>query len=461
VKRVPLRVRLTLAFATTMACVLAAMAGFVYVRVGDALRATIDTSLRSQAAESAHDVGEGRLIDRDAPQGARIAELVAPSGAVVRASATGLAPLLSGSDAARVAGGASILRTVRVQGRDGEWRLLAVPVREDGASRALVLVAPLAAREETLHRLFVEFLVAGPIALMLASLAGYGVAAAALRPVESMRRRAAAITAETAGTRLPLPGSRDEIGRLAETLNEMLDRLEAALEHERRFVADASHELRTPLALLRTELEIALRRPRSNAELEAAIRSATEESERLARLTEELLLIARSDQGQLPLVREEVAVEPLLSEVAARFGERAAQTGRTVAVGSVDGAATVSADRTRLEGALANLVENALVHGDGAVTLSAERRGAVARLGVHDEGAGFPPSFVARAFDRFSRADEARGRPGSGLGLSIVDLVARAHGGAVHVASRAAAGTDVWIELPSTQETPSTRGESA
>jgi signal transduction histidine kinase len=267
-----------------------------------------------------------------------------------------------------------------------------------------------------------------------------------------MRRRAAAITAETADRRLPLPGARDEIGRLAETLNAMLDRLEAALEHERRFVADASHELRTPLALLRTELEVALRRPRSNAELEAAIRSASEDSERLARLTEELLLIARSDQGQLPLAPEDVAVDELLAGVAARFAERAAQRSRLVAVDGVDGARTVSVDRSRLEGALANLVENALIHGDGTVTLSAERRGAVTRLGVHDEGTGFPPEFVARAFDRFSRADEARGRPGSGLGLSIVDLVARAHGGAVHVASRAGAGTDVWIELPDAQQ---------
>jgi signal transduction histidine kinase len=315
----------------------------------------------------------------------------------------------------------------------------------------LVLLAPLAAREETLHRLFVEFLVAGPIALVLASLAGYGVAAAALRPVESMRRRAAAITATTAGTRLPLPGSHDEIGRLAETLNEMLDRLEGALEHERRFVADASHELRTPLALLRTELEVALRRPRSNAELEEALRSAAEESERLARLTEELLLIARAEQGQIPLARQDVLLGELLGTVADRFAERAAQERRAVVVDDIDDATTVPADRARLEGALANLVENALVHGAGTVRLTAERRGAVARVGVHDDGTGFPPAFVPRAFDRFSRADEARGRPGSGLGLSIVDLVAHAHGGAAHVASRAGEGTDVWIELPLSQ----------
>jgi two-component system OmpR family sensor kinase len=455
--RVPLRVRLTLVFATAMACVLAATGVFVYVRVGDTLGGTVDASLRAQAAESAHDVGEGKLVDRDAAQGARLAQLLTPDGAIARSSAPGLPPVLGRHDAARVAAGADVLRSVHVPGRAGDWRLLAVAARDEGAPRVLVLLAPLAAREETLHRLFVEFLVVGPIALVLASLAGYGVAAAALRPVESMRRRAAAITATTAGTRLPLPGSHDEIGRLAETLNAMLDRLEGALEHERRFVADASHELRTPLALLRTELEVALRRPRSNAELEDALRSAAEESERLARLTEELLLIARSDQGQLPLVREDVAVGELLDTVAARFAERAARDERAVVVDGVDGATTVPADRARLEGALANLVENALVHGAGTVRLSAERRSDLARVRVHDEGTGFPAAFVPRAFDRFSRADEARGRPGSGLGLSIVDLVARAHGGAAHVASRAGGGTDVWIELPLSQHPHSKR----
>jgi signal transduction histidine kinase len=434
-----------------MAFVLAATAVFLYVRVGDALGGTIDANLRAQAAESAHDAGEGRLVDRDAAQGARLAQLLTPTGAVARSSTAGLAPVIGAADAARVASGSEIVRTVHVPGRDGDWRLLAVSARDEGAPRVLVLLAPLAAREETLHRLFVEFLVAGPIALVLASLAGYGVAAAALRPVESMRRRAAAITATTAGTRLPLPGSHDEIGRLAETLNEMLDRLEGALEHERRFVADASHELRTPLALLRTELEVALRRPRSNAELEEALRSAAEESERLARLTEELLLIARAEQGQIPLARQDVLLGELLGTVADRFAERAAQERRAVVVDDIDDATTVPADRARLEGALANLVENALVHGAGTVRLTAERRGAVARVGVHDDGTGFPPAFVPRAFDRFSRADEARGRPGSGLGLSIVDLVAHAHGGAAHVASRAGEGTDVWIELPLSQ----------
>ncbi len=145
-------------------------------------------------------------------------------------------------------------------------------------------------RDEVLASLLGLMLVVGPVALLLAAFAGYRLAGAALRPVESMRREAAEISSETSGRRLPVPEARDEVRRLGETLNEMLERLDEGLLRERRFVADAGHELRTPLALLRTELELALRRPRSPEELEAAIRSATEEVERLIRLAEALLV---------------------------------------------------------------------------------------------------------------------------------------------------------------------------
>src|SRR5207253_5266995 len=131
----------------------------------------------------------------------------------------------------------------------------------------------------------------------LATLAGYLLAGLALRPVESMRRRAAAISAETPGERLPVPGSRDELERLGATLNEMLERLEDALEREREFVADAGHELRTPLALLRTELELALRQARTADELRAAVRRSSHEADRLAQLAEDLLLIARTEHA--------------------------------------------------------------------------------------------------------------------------------------------------------------------
>jgi signal transduction histidine kinase len=452
--RVALRVKLTLAFAVAMAAVLATMGLFVYLRVHGALASSVDRTLRAQAAESAVRLDRGRpLVDPDATDGPVLGQLLDAHGRVLRSTPAGLAPLVDPRTAGRVAAGTRSLRSTDVPGRDGSWRILAVPVAFDGSPHVLALAGSLAQREETLHRLFVELLVAGPVALILASLAGYGLAAAALRPVESMRRRATAISASTPGKRLPVPPARDEISRLAETLNAMLARLEtafeherAAIEHERRFISDASHELRTPLALLQTELEVALRHPRSREELQAALRSAAEESERLTRLAADLLLIARSDQGRLPLRREHVTAAALLQAAADRFSVRAAEQGREIAVSGGD-ALVLDADPGYVEQALGNLIDNALTHGAGRVELSAAARDRLVELHVTDEGPGLPAPFVPRAFDRFSRADEARGRGGTGLGLSIVELIAHAHGGSAGAGNRPGGGADVWVAL--------------
>jgi signal transduction histidine kinase len=448
--RLPIRVRLTLGFALAMAVVLAGMGVLVYMRVGGALLSSVDQTLRSQAAEAAARAHEERgLVDPDAAGGTTLAQLLDPNGTAVRSSPSALAPLLGAADARAVAGGREIVRSVTLKRPSGDWRVMAVPAR--GGGGAVVVARSLEPREETLTRLFRELLLAVPIALLLASLAGYALAAAALRPVEAMRRRAAAVTAAAPG-RLPVPRAKDEVSRLATTLNDMLARLQAAFEHERRFVADASHELRTPLALLRTELELALRRPRSQAELEQALRSAAEETERLSRLAEDLLLIARADQGALPIRRERVPAAEVLAPVAARFATRAQQLGRSVRVEESD--AILDADPERVEQALGNLVDNALTHGAGVVVLFARERDEVVELHVADDGPGFPDDFVPRAFDRFSRADEARGRGGTGLGLSIVDLIARAHGTGTGAANRPGGGADVWLTVPRAARRP-------
>jgi signal transduction histidine kinase len=348
---------------------------------------------------------------------------------------------------AAVAAGRHLRTTPTLDGLRGDWRTIAVPVHLRGGAGVLVIGRSLAAREESLDRLGREFLLAGPAALLLAILAGYGLAAAALRPVEAMRRRAAAVTADSPGRRLPVPPAHDEIAALAVTLNDMLDRLEAAFEHERRFVADASHELRTPLALLRAELELALRRPRRREEYVDAIRSAVEETDRLSRLAEDLLLIARGDEGRLPIRREELHGRELLERVCARFAVRAAELERPLTV--TDGAdMTFQADPVRLEQALGNLVDNAFVHARGDVALSASRTNGTVELHVTDGGPGLPPGFAERAFDRFSRPDDARERGGAGLGLAIVDLIARAHGGNARVGAAPGGGADVCIVIP-------------
>ncbi len=439
-RSLPIRVRLTLAFAVVMAAVLAGMGSFVYVRVGGALITSVDQSLNLQAREAVSHASEGKhLVDPDATGGVTLAEFVTPTGAVTSSTPANLPLLLSQQQILRIAGGRAMRGSI--ERPNGDWRYLAV--RAPGG--VVIVARSLEPREESLHRLFRELLFASPLALLLAALGGYGLAAAALRPVEAMRRRAAAVSATTPG-RLPVPSSRDEISRLATTLNEMLARLEAAFEHERQFVANASHELRTPLAMLRTELELALRRPRTHDELHDAVQSAAQETNRLSQLAEDLLLIARADQGALPLRTEPVGVGELLSIVTERFARRAQELGQEIDARPTS--ASVAADPARVEQALANLVDNALAHGAGPVDLFAVERDDVVELHVADAGPGFPAGFIERAFDRFSRADEARTTGGSGLGLSIVALIAQAHGGSVGAANRPDGGADVWLALP-------------
>ncbi len=446
--RLPIRLRLALAFAPVMAAVLVAMGAFVYFRLERALTASVNRNLQAQLQEigrRAERGGSGSEPSVD-PDSRVLSEFLDANGRLLASGSLHLRPFLSPADSRRVIAGARLSRDGDLPGLQGDWRVLATPLTVEDRPIVVAAAASLRERDEALHHLLVQLFIAGAAGVALAVAAGYGLAAGALRPVEAMRRRADEISSATPGSHLPVPAPRDEIRRLGETLNAMLDRIGSALEHERRFVADASHELRTPLSLLKTELDVALRRPRSSEELERALRSASAETDRLVRLTEDLLLIARSDQNQLPLRRERLAAAEVAGTVVARFGPRAEAEGRALVVDIAAGT-TLDADRLRLEQALGNLVDNALVHGDGTVAVSARREDGWLELHVTDEGKGFEPGFAELAFDRFSRADESRSGGGSGLGLAIVDLVARAHGGTAGATS-GARGADVWARFP-------------
>ena len=432
--RVPIRLRLTLAFAGVMALVLAATGAFLYLRLASSLDRTIDDGLRARAADVAAlaQQPDAELGPRPGDGDESFAELVDGSSSV-----------LGPDELARArAGPISVER--QLPGDDEGWRILATPVE---GGRVAVVGASLEQRGDALEGLLAQLAIGLPLALVLASLAGYGLAASALRPVEAMRRRAEAISGARRGERLPVPEARDEIRRLGETLNGMLARLEQALMRERSFVADASHELRTPLALLKAELELALRRPRSADELEDALRSAAEETDRLVRLAEDLLVLARADEDGLPLRTTSLQARDVLASVGERFAGRLAESGRRIAV-DAPAELPFEADRLRLEQALGNLVDNALRHGGGDIRLSAREEDGRVVLAVADDGPGFSPGFAPRAFDRFARADEARSGGGAGLGLSIVDVIARAHGGSARVVARDGGGADVLLSLP-------------
>ena len=290
-------------------------------------------------------------------------------------------------------------------------------------------------------------LTGGPIALLLAALAGYWLASAALRPVGAMRGEAAEISRLGSGRRLPVPPAGDELSKLGETLNEMLERLERSAERERGFVASASHELRTPLALLKAELELALREGRSAEELRAAVASAAAESDRLVQLAEDLLVLARADEGKLPVRPERLDAGELLHTTARRFEARAAR-GRAGAAGGAHGRpGAARGPPARRAGARQPRGQRAAPRRRRHRAGRRAGEGGV-RLHVRDRGPGFDPALDGHAFERFTRGDRARSRGGTGLGLAIVEAIARSHGGRAGGDPREGGGLDAWVELP-------------
>jgi signal transduction histidine kinase len=457
VNRLPIRVRITLGFAVAVAVVLSVVGLVAYRQLASGFSADLDRELmqraqdlssptRSARSSLANLAGAG-FIER----GESFAELLTPDGRVLQATET-LAdrPLLSAAEANRATRRATFLDRPQVPGLNEPARLLATAVIRSGRTVVLVVGNTRENGLESLRRVRTQLLVGLPLLLILTSALGYLLVGAALRPVEKMRRRAEEMSVGAAGQRLPLPPGNDEVARLGSTLNQLLARVDATLQRERAFVANASHELRTPLALMRTELELAVRRPRHPEELTEAIHSTAEEVTRLIRLAENLLLLAAADEAGHPTAPERFSVPDLLRRTANRFRGEAASSSRSIHVHTreVD---YIEADPAQLEQALGNLLSNALQHGGGDIELSARSLKGETEFHVTDQGGGFSAAMLAHGFERFVHTPSSAG---SGLGLSIVAAVAAAHGGCAGLANRACGGSDAWIRLPMKSRQP-------
>jgi two-component system, OmpR family, sensor kinase len=450
--RLPIRARLTIAFVGVMAAVLAGVGAYVYAQIGSDLDAQVNNALLSEAQDVETLVQFGRVA-AISKSGLGLAQVYDAAGRIVGSSLkVGRVRLLTPQEVVRATQRQQLIdrRTLSF----GTVRVIGIPAfAPDGSVRAVAVADRLALRDDELSDVRSLLLIAGPLALILASFAGYELARAALRPVDRMREQAELITEGQLDERLPDSGADDEIGALSRTLNAMLDRVEAAVARERRLVSDASHELRTPLTTLRAELDLALMGERDPEELRAAVTSAAEEARRMSRLADDLLVLARADQGRLPLDPEPVAPGELLEAAAARARAGAHMRGREIVVGepSADGA-LVRADPNRIAQMIDNLTTNALRYGAGTITLSVWLRDGLVELHVTDEGPGFPEELIRHPFERFARGSEARVRePGSGLGLALVAAVAMAHGGYARARNRPEGGADVWIALPVAQ----------
>jgi two-component system, OmpR family, sensor kinase len=453
VARLPIRAKVTLAFTVALAVVLVGTGAFLYLQMAAELEQATDRGLRARADEVAG------LIDRTAPALPRaaapgleadesITHVLRGDGAVLAASSHAPVRLLHASQLRAALGGPVVVERPSDAALDESLRILAIPVLHGDETVVVAVATSSDERTEALAALLVIEVAGLGLALIAAAAVGYLVAGLALSPVEAMRRRAEAIT-DADDARLPAPPVDDELGRLGATLNAMLDRIRraraaerAALETEHRFIADASHQLRTPLTIMKAELELALLDGATPAGLRRALESTAQETDRLVRLSNHLLLPV-----DVPLRPEPLTATALLDAVTERHRHRPDAAGRPVRTAAAPDL-VVLGDRLRLEQALDNLVDNALVHGQGEINLNASPDATGVQIMVRDHGPGFPPGFAAHAFERFRRG--ASTGPGSGLGLAIVAAVADAHGGQAFVAEDGP-GATVVLALPSSR----------
>jgi heavy metal sensor kinase len=456
----PIRGRLTLWYVGLLAVILVVVGAFLILRLQAGLIAGVDQNLDDHANEVAIDLrGGDRSFQnltasslRALSRGAFAAQLEASDGRVVLSTddPTGRQPMISPQVRGQVLRGQPVRLTSRLGPEHARFRVLAVRYPHNGSTDVLVVARSLVDVDESVRRLRLLLIVAVPVALAVAGAGGWLLARKALLPVARMTRKAEVISADRLQERVLVPRARDELGRLASTLNDMLDRIERGVQEQQRLVADASHELRTPLAVMRSEIDVWLRAPALPQQAREALESVGEEVERMSRILDNLLTLARIDEGRLDLLCAPQGLDELVTDVLGKLRPIAESKGISLRGEGED--AEVLADGPRLELVIVNLVDNAIKYtgpgGDVRVRLWHNRH--EAGITVSDTGPGIPEDALPQLFDRFYRADAARSRAagGSGLGLAICKEIVTAHGGRLWASSKLGAGSSFSLAMP-------------
>lgn len=461
------RLRLTLSVAVATVCVVILAGCVSWWGLNTALTSATDTRLVDRAGVLGHElIHEIPAVSLQSPsplsitalsphvlgpQGIDVIEVYDAGGSVVAAVSSVASPssLLSPSQIASARHHPQLL-TLKVAGYGPGLRVYVTPLGHAGG--LLVVGGSLGSEATDLTEGAGAIVVGGAFIVAITVLGSWILGGAALAPVERLRRQASTLAASGGGL-LEVPATGDEISALAMTMNEALGRLREALAQQRAFVSDAGHELRTPLATLSAELELALRPKRTQPELIDALSHAQEETARLVRLSEDLLMLAHSDEGQLTLAREEVVLHQCIATAADACRAMAREHDVTFAL-DVPTDLIVECDRDRVVQCVVNLITNAVRYSkEGtAVEVSARSGEEAVTIAVADRGEGFPDDFVGHAFERFRRSDHARDRVagGHGLGLAIVATIMEAHGGRATARNREGGGAVVELELPHT-----------
>jgi hypothetical protein len=449
---VSIRLRLALGFAAAAAAAFAVGAWLFAATLSAAQLRVIDSQLAAQLATAARYVPGTAQPAVAAIPGDYLVQVVGAAGQVVgRSPDAGTVPLLSPGQLEQARQFPVAVTTTTGKEEQERLRVTGAPMTGHPGWVAVAAIS-LETYDSTQSQVVRGLAVGGGVFTVIAGAGAYWLARAALSPVERLRRQAAAISVRGGDPAvLQVPRTRDEIAALAETMNNLLSRLRRALETERAFVADASHELRSPLAVLRGELELAGRPGRSPAELTAAVRTSAEEADRLARITNDLLVLARGDAARLELRPAETDLWDLLGRSAALAGPRLDAAGVTCRL-DVPAGVRADVDPDRVRQAVDNLLANAARFAPAAsvIVVAAREDGPDLRIEVSDDGPGFPDAFLPHAFERFRRPDGGRSRDdgGAGLGLAIVQAICAAHGGRATARNKPGGGAVVSLRFP-------------
>ncbi len=463
----PLRVRLTIWYGMALSLLLLIFSLVLYTVTAGGLRDQVDRSLEETADAAVRSLMQSRLgpflqfedLSDKFPELAvldKFFQILSPTGRTNIKSPNIQSRDIPLSQVALEAAlkGQRTFESVRYPNSPA-LRLVSVPMMLDGTLVNIVRVGTsLQPVEETLHRLLLVLLVSLPVGLLVALGGGWFLAGRALRPVESITQAAQRIAGGDLAQRLDAPTSQDEIGRLTETFNDMIARLDASFKQVRQFGTDASHELRTPLTVLKGETELALRRPRSPEDYRLVLESSLEEIDRMSRIVDELFFLSRADLGEVKMESLPVRLDALVEDIYRQASLLGQEPNVLIRLATIT-PCTVQGDELRLRELFLNVVDNAIKYSNsgGTVDISLTCDGQMARLTVRDQGIGIEPESLPRIFDRFYRTDAARAhvKTGTGLGLPICKWIAETHHGSIDVQSVVGAGSTFTVSLPSSR----------
>ncbi len=459
-KPLSIRTRLTAWYSAVLAASLCMFGAVAYFAMSGSIRATVDSGLRARLE------GVREVIQETTPEGlaaikeelGEFSDVQAGGGLLWISDANGNLIYNSfggkqpGEPARRMA--ASIPFYEKIRGE--QFRVLSQPVEAAGSRYQVQIAVSTESFDRALDRFRLVLCLSAPLFLAVAALGGYWMSRRALAPVDEITRTARSISAQNLSRRLLVPQTADELERLSATLNEMLERLEAAFRKVAQFTADASHELRTPVAVMRTSAELALRKPRSESEYREAIQQILREAENTTRLIENLMLLTRADLGEATLSLERTNAAECL-ERASRKGSILAEAKQVAFSERVpEKPVWIPGDSSSLERLFLILLDNAVKYtpAGGCIDVNLRSQDGFAIAEIRDTGIGIAAEDLPRIFDRFYRADRARSREsgGTGLGLAIGRWIVEAHRGEIRVESEPAKGSRFEVRLPLSSE---------